>query len=269
VVDRTDVVRVFVDIPEQDANYVKVGTKASVLVRAFRDQPIPATVTRTSWALNVKSRTLRAEIDLYNSEVPKNYTDPGSHPIATAGPSQTGSQLLPGMYAYGKVIIEHPGAHALPVAARMHIDDNTFCDVAGCKREHARMSALMSVGEKTYCWRYENGRAQQLEVETGLSDGGWIEVTNYQVPPPPGSPDHWVPVTGTEPFILGDLSLLADGAPVEVAPTAQATKVAGHAPDQRPTNPPFEARQRRVGPSWQAGTAREVASSHGVAATPH
>ena len=66
VVDRTDKVRIFVDIPEQDANFVHVGTKANVLARAYRDEPIPGTVTRTSWALNVKSRTLRAEIDLPN-----------------------------------------------------------------------------------------------------------------------------------------------------------------------------------------------------------
>ncbi|MBV8677877.1 MAG: efflux RND transporter periplasmic adaptor subunit, partial [Planctomycetaceae bacterium] len=52
VVDRTDVVRIFVDIPEQDANYVHVGTKATVLARAYRDDTIPGTVTRTSWALN-------------------------------------------------------------------------------------------------------------------------------------------------------------------------------------------------------------------------
>ena len=45
------------------------------------------------WALNVKSRTLRAEIDLPNP----------------------GGQLLPGMYAYANVIIERPGVRALPV----------------------------------------------------------------------------------------------------------------------------------------------------------
>ena len=57
-----------------------------MLAQAYRDEPIPGTVTRTSWALNVKSRTLRAEIDLPNP----------------------GGQLLPGMYAYAKVIIEPP-----------------------------------------------------------------------------------------------------------------------------------------------------------------
>ncbi len=53
VVDRLDIVRIFVDIPERDANFVQVGTRASVLARAFRDTEIPATVTRVSWALNM------------------------------------------------------------------------------------------------------------------------------------------------------------------------------------------------------------------------
>ena len=136
VVDRTDIVRIFVDIPEQDANYVHIGTKATVLAKAYRDEPIPGTVTRTSWALNVKSRTLRAEIDLPNPD----------------------SQLLPGMYAYAKVIIERPGVRALPLAALTHS------------------------GEKTFCWKYENGKAVRTEIQTGVSDGEWIEVTNFQLP---------------------------------------------------------------------------------------
>ena len=176
VVDRTDVVRIFVDIPEQDANYVQIGTKATVLAQAYRDEPIPGTVTRTSWALNVKSRTLRAEIDLPNPD----------------------SQLLPGMYAYAKVIIERPGVRALPLAA------------------------LTYSGDQTFCWRYENGKAVRTEIQTGVSDGEWIEVTNRRVP---GSQaGHagevpWTPIDGSEQVILGDLSILTDGAPVKVAAT--------------------------------------------------
>ena len=66
VVDRIDIVRIFVDIPEQYADYVHIGSKANVLIKAYRDQPIPSAVIRTSWALNIQSRTLRAEIDLAN-----------------------------------------------------------------------------------------------------------------------------------------------------------------------------------------------------------
>jgi multidrug efflux pump subunit AcrA (membrane-fusion protein) len=185
VVDRTDIVRIFVDVPEQDANYVQVGSKATVLARAYRDQPISASVTRTSWALNVKSRTLRAEIDLPNP----------------------GSRLLPGMYAYAKVHIERPGVLALPV------------------------SAITYTGDKTFCWLYENGRAARREVRTGISDGESIEVTDLQRSTASRVGDDWAPVTGSEKVILGDLSILADGGPVEIAPAAGEPKIASGSPE--------------------------------------
>ncbi|MGP0062011.1 MAG: efflux RND transporter periplasmic adaptor subunit [Isosphaeraceae bacterium] len=201
VVDRTDIVRVFVDVPEQDANYVHIGSKAMVLAKAYRDEPIPAKVTRTSWALNTKSRTLRAEIDLPNP----------------------GSQLLPGMYAYAKVIIERPDVRALPA------------------------SALAYSGEKAYYWTYDNGHAVRTEVQTGVGDGEWIEVTNRQLPTEvAGDGDTWVPIDGKEQVILGDMATLADGTPVEVAPVTGGTKLASSAPSPpvteagagRPTNTP-------------------------------
>ena len=222
VVDRTDIVRIFVDVPEQDANFVHIGSKASVLVKAFRDRPIEGSVTRTSWALNVKSRTLRAEVDLPNTD----------------------TQLLPGMYAYAKIIIERPGVRALPV------------------------TALTYVGDKTFCWMYKDGHAERVEIQTGVTDnrplppkppvdtkksggeepslteGHWIEVTNRQVPAGPGGVEQWVPIDGKEQVIMGDLSILAEGSPVEVAPAEQGTKVASDAPtpdsrpsDARPTTP--------------------------------
>jgi HlyD family secretion protein len=175
VVDRTDKVRIFVDVPEQDANYIHIGTKATVLIKGYRDEAIPATVTRTSWALNMKSRTLRAEIDIPNRE----------------------SQLLPGMYAYAKVIIERPDALALPE------------------------SAVAYDGERSYCWLYEKGRAVRYEVRTGVADGDWIEVTNRQPASGQVNEDAWTPIEGKEQVIVGDHSVLADGAPVELAPAVQ------------------------------------------------
>ena len=86
----------------------------------------------------MKSRTLRAEVDLSNPE----------------------GQLLPGMYAYVKVIIERPDVQALPLKALVHS------------------------GEQTFCWLYESGKAVRTEVETGVSDDKWIEVTNRRPPVP-------------------------------------------------------------------------------------
>jgi multidrug efflux pump subunit AcrA (membrane-fusion protein) len=177
VIDRTDIVRVFVDIPEADANFVTIGTKASVLARAFRDQPIAGTVTRTAWALNIKSRTLRAEIDLPNTD----------------------GRILPGMYAYGKVMIERSGVRALP-------------------RE-----ALVSSGSQTFCWQHAQGRAQRIELETGFAGDTWIEVTNRRVAPlGPGavSQANWSPFDGSEQILLGDLSVLTDGGAVKIAETS-------------------------------------------------
>jgi multidrug efflux pump subunit AcrA (membrane-fusion protein) len=194
VVDRTDIVRIFVDIPEQDANNVQIGSKATVLVKAYRDQPIPGTVTRTSWSLNIKSRTLRAEIDMHNPD----------------------SQILPGMYAYAKVLIERSSVYAVPVNALMHIE-----------------KTILHKGEKTFCWIYEEGHAKRIELETGLSDGEWIEVTRRQVPPVAGSADAWVPIDGKEQLILGDLSILADGAAVNGAESPPAV-ASTSAPAPRP-----------------------------------
>jgi HlyD family secretion protein len=196
VVDRIDIIRIFVDIPESDANYVHIGSKATVLVRAFRDKPIAGTVNRTSWALNIDSRTLRAEIDLPNP----------------------GSQLLPGMYAYAKVIIERPGARALPLAALMHLGDKT----------------VLKVGERSFCWIYQNGRAHRFEVETGVSDGEWIEVTNRRAPASgdgTSGEQPWTPFDGKEQIILGNLSILTEGGAVTVAaPSADAKVGTRHQP---------------------------------------
>jgi multidrug efflux pump subunit AcrA (membrane-fusion protein) len=176
VVDRTDIVRVFVDIPEADADYVQIGAKASVQIKGYSDQWIPATVTRTSWALNVKSRTLRAEIDLPNPKR-KDKREP---------------QFRPGMYAYGKVIIERKDVRALPEAALVHS------------------------GDETYYWSYEDGKTVRTQVETGVSDGVWTEVTNRK-PTGPSNGDERVEITGKEEVIVGDLLLLSEGGAVKVA----------------------------------------------------
>jgi tetratricopeptide (TPR) repeat protein len=64
VVDRTDIIHVYVDVPERDADYVHSGSAAKVKIWAYRDEWLPATVTRFAWALNPKSRTLRAKASI-------------------------------------------------------------------------------------------------------------------------------------------------------------------------------------------------------------
>ncbi len=171
VVDRTDIVRIFVDIPERDAIYINNGDKASVLVKAYSDEPIEGTVTRSSWALNVTSRTLRVEIDLPNP----------------------GGQLLPGMYGYATVEIERPNVLAVP------------------------LEALVYNGGNSYCWIYKDGKAARAQVRTGVSDRKWVEITQLQTASSAQvDQDDWEFVDGSEQVILGDLTILSEGSPVEV-----------------------------------------------------
>jgi hypothetical protein len=160
--------------------------------------------------LNVTSRTLRAEIDLPNP----------------------GSQLLPGMYAYANVIIQHPGVQSLPEAALTH------------------------VGDKTYCWLYKAGRAQRSEVRTGISDGNWIEVTSIEHPTASKLDHLWTPVRGEEKVILGDLSILADGAPVEVSSAAEGEKLASGVPENHSANKDSEANEAGAGTSPHVAAAK-------------
>ena len=90
-------------VPEQDADHVQIGTKASVVAKAFSDHAIPGTV-RVPWALNEEPHAL-----------------PRRDRCA-----QCDSRLLPGMYADAKVMIERPGVPALPVAASRTGGEKSF-----------------------------------------------------------------------------------------------------------------------------------------------
>jgi RND family efflux transporter MFP subunit len=105
VVARTDRVRVYVDVPEGEAEYVRTGAPAKIGLPALAGEEIAAAVTRTSWSLLPRSRTLRAEIDLPNHQ----------------------AQLRPGMYAYGRVEIERPNVWAVPLACVVEVGNRNVC----------------------------------------------------------------------------------------------------------------------------------------------
>jgi HlyD family secretion protein len=95
VVTMRDKVRVFVDVPEVDAGAIDDKAKATIRVQSLRGREFHGTVTRSSWSLDTKSRTLRTQIDLPNSD----------------------GILRPGMYAYGSITVTPPPAWTLPAAA--------------------------------------------------------------------------------------------------------------------------------------------------------
>jgi HlyD family secretion protein len=179
VLNRIDPVLFVIGVPEADSAHVAAGSSARVRVPALANHEFPARVTRTSWALNPTSRTLMAQVELPN---PK-------------------GTFLPGMYAYGSVLIERPSVRALPV------------------------SAITQIGNQTYCYLALDGKAARTPVQTGVSDGTWVEVTGKLVQSAASSEGTWKAFDGSEAVIYGDLSLVVDGAPVDVAPDQVETKL--------------------------------------------
>lgn len=105
VVARTDKIRIFLDVPEMEANDVQAGTKASVTIPALDDMEFPATIIRTSKALSAKSRTLRAEVDVANP----------------------GRRIAPNMYAYGTVEVVRTDVWAIPLLSVTQIGNQNVC----------------------------------------------------------------------------------------------------------------------------------------------
>jgi HlyD family secretion protein len=95
VLHRRDLMRVFVDVPESDAVWIKDGAPARVRVPILQDREFDSKVRRMSYSLKRQTRTLRAEIDLPNSE----------------------DLLRSGMYAYAAIQVERSNTLTLPASA--------------------------------------------------------------------------------------------------------------------------------------------------------
>jgi HlyD family secretion protein len=201
-----DKVRIFVDVPEAYARYVRDGTKATVRVDALSGFEHEATVTRTSWSVMERTRTLRAEIDLptHDSELPAGNAEfalttvdpPGkaNDPPAKIIDRQTQyiDGLRPGMYVNVTVTVERTNVWALPRAA------------------------LVVTGNQTFCYLLRGGKAVKTAVAPGLNDGSFAEVTKINVD------GQWEKVSGDEEVILGSLDELTDGQAVKVERAAAA-----------------------------------------------
>lgn len=90
VVARTDIVRIFVDVPELEAARVDAGDPAVVRVQALEEKKFEAQVVRTSWTLLESNHTLRAEIDIPN---PAGLLRPGMYATVTIRLAESASAL--------------------------------------------------------------------------------------------------------------------------------------------------------------------------------
>jgi RND family efflux transporter MFP subunit len=108
IVVRDDLVRLTVSVPEMIATEVDPGDRVEIRLQALRGLNLEGRVTRTSWTLDAKNRTLRTEIDLPNPN----------------------GKLRPGLYANVTVIAEeHRDVLTVPSSALVKDQSRACCVV--------------------------------------------------------------------------------------------------------------------------------------------
>ncbi|MGA2035200.1 MAG: efflux RND transporter periplasmic adaptor subunit [Thermoguttaceae bacterium] len=147
VIARDDLVRIFVDVDERYARYVREGTKANVRADALSGLEIKAAVTRTSWSLGENIHTLRTEIDLSA----KDYDG-----------------LRPGMYVYTKLLIHRANVPVLPQDALLVSGNQTYCYLLQ-KSKAVKTSVVRGMREGAW-----------VEVTKMKIDDPWLKVTGHE-----------------------------------------------------------------------------------------
>ncbi len=150
VVARTDAVRVFVEVPEREAELVRWGEDgdpATVTIQALGNRSFEAKVTRTSWSLDATNRTLRTEIDIQNEE----------------------GLLRPGMYATVRIRLDQrENVLALPIAALVQDGPEPYCCLVNQgKIEHRRLELGL---------RAEN----EVEILSGINETDTVVLVRPQ-----------------------------------------------------------------------------------------
>jgi RND family efflux transporter MFP subunit len=147
VIAHTDTVRIFVDVPENDAVLIKDGMKAVVSVQGLQGEEFSGEVKRTSFSLDGKERILRTEIDLKNPD----------------------GRLRPNMYAYATIEVQRDKYHLIPATAVVTSGNKTYCLIVDGDNKARRTPVRLGVRD-----------GQMVEVvkkKTPGKDGTWVDFT--------------------------------------------------------------------------------------------
>jgi HlyD family secretion protein len=167
VAARTDLVTIVVDIPETYATEVEKGNRATVKLQAMKGRTVEGTVTRTAWALDSKTRTIRVEIDIPNP----------------------GGKLRPGLYAYASVIVdEHKNVLTIPTTALIPDKDaNAYCViVSGGRAARRAIKTGLGDGARTEVASGLDGNEVIVKANpASLVEGQAVEVVKPESPANP------------------------------------------------------------------------------------
>ncbi|HTU24643.1 MAG TPA: efflux RND transporter periplasmic adaptor subunit, partial [Pirellulales bacterium] len=146
-IDRTDEMRVIVQVPDPLVPFTRKGAPAAVKIDALPGRLFESTVARVALAEHHETRTMRAEIDLKNDQ----------------------NQLSPGMYGYATITLpSSPDALRIPTTA-----------LVGAATDGMGTICLVKDGVvKVVKVRVGRDDGSQIEVLDGLSRDDEVAVTH-------------------------------------------------------------------------------------------
>ena len=142
---RTAILRLKIDVPEQDIGKVAVGQSVSAQVSAYPDRKFAGTITRILPSLNTQSRTLTVEAEIENN----------------------GGLLKPGQFATVRIAQSKPEpAVMIPVAAVRADGDRNLAFVVkdGIANERVVQTGLLENNE--------------IEIKTGIQENEIVATSN-------------------------------------------------------------------------------------------
>ncbi len=167
IVAQSDILTIRVDVPEAFAVAVNPGDRVLVKLKEIKGKTIEEKVTRTSWAVDTKVRTLRVEIDIPNPD----------------------TNLLPGLYVYATVVAdEHKDVLTVPTTAIITETEKTFCVVVvDGKAARRPIEVGLSDGTLAEVVSGLNGAEAVVKANaSSLTDDQAVAVADPANPPPSG-----------------------------------------------------------------------------------
>jgi multidrug efflux pump subunit AcrA (membrane-fusion protein) len=153
VVDQVDPVRVFVNVPEAEAVWVRNKDEASVRTLVHRGREFKGMVTRTARALDPATRTLKTEIDLPNPR----------------------RELIPGMYVNVTITPQRRNVWTLPESAVVVTEEGSHCyRLENGKAVRTPLQIGLRGGELIEVLK------KQVKPSTGSADVAWADMTGEE-----------------------------------------------------------------------------------------
>ncbi|HEU4686476.1 MAG TPA: efflux RND transporter periplasmic adaptor subunit [Nitrospira sp.] len=158
-------VRIYVNVPQEAAEWAKPGIPATLSTRESGQEPVQASVTRTTEALDPATRTLLVEIDVENKD----------------------RRLQPGMFVNASLHLQHhPNALAIPPAAIVPVKNGKEKAVFVVSNSQAKLTPIKTGIDDGLWVEVLEGLSGEEEIvvvgKSGLTDGQQVQAAPYNLP---------------------------------------------------------------------------------------